>query len=178
MSRIGRLPINILPGVKVEVGAANVTIQGPKGALDRALPRGIRAELSGGQLLVHRKDATKRQKALHGMMRALLARAVQGVHAGYSRKLEINGVGYGAEVRGNVVNFKLGHSHPIAFPVPPGIQIQVERNALTVSGCDLQQVGQVAADIRALRPPDVYKHKGIKYADEQLRKKAGKAGAK
>lgn len=178
MSRIGKLPIQVVPGVTVSLAAGMVQVQGPKGHLSQSLPRGITAELDGQQLLVRRKDGTQRQKALHGLTRALLARAVQGVHQGFTRKLEIQGVGYSAEVRGKVVNFKLGYSHPIAFPILEGIEIKVERNIITVSGCNLQQVGQVAADIRALRPPDVYKLKGIRYADEVLRKKAGKTGAK
>jgi large subunit ribosomal protein L6 len=178
MSRIGKQPIPILPGVTVNVTGGSVAVRGPKGSLERPLPRGISAAVEGHELLITRADASKRQKALHGLTRALLARAVTGVHAGFSRKLEISGVGYAAEVKGGVVHLKLGYSHPVAFPIPPGIEIKVERNVVTVSGCDLQQVGQVAADIRALRPPDVYKHKGIKYQDETLRKKAGKTGAK
>jgi large subunit ribosomal protein L6 len=172
------MPISVLPGVKVTLAPSAVQVKGPKGELSHGLPRGITAELEGEQLLIRRKDGTQRQKALHGLTRALLARAVQGVHQGFTRRLEIQGVGYSAEVRGKVVNFKLGYSHPIAFDVPQGIEIKVERNNIIVSGCNLQQVGQVAADIRALRPPDVYKLKGIRYADEVLRKKAGKTGAK
>lgn len=178
MSRIGRLPIPITTGVKVTLDGGAVSVQGPKGSLQRALPRGITAEIADNHLLVKRDVESKRQRAMHGLTRALLARAVEGVHHGFSKKLEIHGVGYAAEVKGGAVHFKLGYSHPVAFPIPEGIQILVERNVLTVSGCDLQQVGQVAANIRALRAPDVYKHKGIRYVDEVLRKKAGKAGAK
>lgn len=178
MSRIGKLPIDLTAGVKVAIDGATVSVQGPKGNLSLALAKGIRAELQGEKLLIHRKDETKRQKALHGLTRAVLANAVAGVHQGFSKKLEIQGVGYGAEVKGQSVSFKLGYSHIVIFPIPPGIEIKVERNVITVSGCDLQQVGQVSADIRALRPPDVYKLKGIRYVDETLRKKAGKAGAK
>jgi large subunit ribosomal protein L6 len=127
-------------------------------------------------LHVRRSDDTKKQRALHGLVRALLANAANGVREGFTKQLEIHGVGYGAEVKGKTVGFKLGYSHPIQFPVPQGIEIKVERNVLTVTGADRQQVGQVAADIRALRPPDVYKQKGIRYVGERLRKKAGKTG--
>ncbi len=179
MSRIGRLPIALVPGVKVTVGNDMVTVQGPKGALTQPLPPGISAETEGDRLLVKRKDDTKRMKALHGLSRALLANAVNGVSKGFSRELEIQGVGYRAQVAGKVVNFALGYTHPIDFPIPDGIQIAVDRQVrITVSGADRQQVGQVAAKIRALRPPDVYKGKGIRYVGEVVRKKAGKTGAK
>jgi large subunit ribosomal protein L6 len=178
MSRIGRRQIKIQPGVKVQVDLRTVAVQGPKGSLTHTLPPGIQAEVTDQALQVRRRDDTKRQKALHGLARALLANAVTGVSKGFGRQLEIHGVGYSAEVKGRVVNFKLGFSHPVTFPIPQGTEIKVERNLISVTGCDRQQVGQVAADIRALRPPDVYKHKGIRYAGEMLRKKAGKAGAK
>jgi large subunit ribosomal protein L6 len=179
MSRIGKLPIPLPPGVKVTVGAAAVTVEGPKGALTQPLPPGITAEAEGERLLVKRKDDTKRMKALHGLSRALLANAVGGVSKGFTRELEIQGVGYRAQVAGGAVNFSLGYTHPIDFPIPAGIQIAVERQVkITVSGADRQKVGQVAAKIRALRPPDVYKGKGIRYAGEVVRKKAGKTGAK
>lgn len=175
MSRIGLQPIAIESGVNVSVDAGSVSVKGPKGQLTQALPGGITAELADGQLTVKRKDESGRQKALHGLVRSLLANAVNGVSKGFSRQLEIHGVGYGAEVKGRVVNFKLGYSHPVNYPMREGIDVRVERNVITVSGCDRQQVGQVAAEIRALRPPDVYKLKGIRYAGEILRKKAGKA---
>jgi large subunit ribosomal protein L6 len=178
MSRIGKLPIRIASGVKVRVEGGVVQIQGPRGALQQPLPRGISVEQEEARLLVRRADDSQSVRALHGLARALLANAVRGVSDGFSKALEIHGVGYTAVVKGRAVSFKLGHSHPIDFMLPEGIQVAVERNLLTVTGCDRQQVGQVAADIRALRPPDVYKHKGIRYAGEQLRKKAGKAGAK
>jgi large subunit ribosomal protein L6 len=179
MSRIGRLPIPLPPGVKITVGADAVTVQGPKGTLTQPLPAGITAEAEGERLLVRRKDDTKRMKALHGLARALLANAVGGVTKGFTRDLEIQGVGYRAQVAGGAVNFSLGYTHPIDFPIPAGIQVAVERQTkITVSGADRQKVGQVAAKIRALRPPDVYKGKGIRYAGEVVRKKAGKTGAK
>jgi len=129
--------------------------------------------------VVRRNDDSKRQRAMHGLARALLANAVHGVSQGFSKDLEIHGVGYRAESKGRSVIFHLGYTHPVEFPVPDGIEVQVEKNTrLTVAGHDRQQVGQVAADIRALRKPDVYKQKGIRYAGETLRKKAGKSGVK
>jgi large subunit ribosomal protein L6 len=176
MSRIGRLPIPLKSGVKATVESNRVSLQGPKGNLTQLLPRGISVEDQGQTLVVRRSDDTKKQRALHGLARALLANAANGVREGFTKQLEIHGVGYGAEVKGKVVGFKLGYSHAIQFPVPAGIDIKVERNVVTITGCDRQQVGQVAADIRALRPPDVYKQKGIRYVGERLRKKAGKTG--
>jgi len=178
MSRIGLKPIGIESGVKVAVEASDVRVEGPKGKLSQKLPPGITAVISEQQLVVRRKNDSKRQKALHGLTRSLLANAVTGVSKGFSKGLEIHGVGYTAIVKGKTVEFKLGYSHPVVFPLPEGVDVVVQRNALTVSGCSRQQVGQVAADIRALRPPDVYKLKGIRYAGEELRKKAGKTGAK
>lgn len=179
MSRIGKMPIELDSAVKVSVEAGLVSVQGPKGSLSHRLPRGITAEVEGQQLLVRRADESKRVRALHGLFRSLLANAVHGVNKGFTKALEIHGVGYRAEMAGKDLKFTLGYSHPIEFSVPEGIQVKIERNTkLAVSGFDRQQVGQVAADIRALRPPDAYKLKGIRYADEQLRKKAGKTGAK
>jgi large subunit ribosomal protein L6 len=180
MSRIGRLPITIESAVQVSLETGKVSVKGPKGQLEHGLPRGITAKIEDGQLLVSRRDDSKRLRSLHGLTRALLANAVQGVDKGFSKKLEIHGVGYRADVSGRVLKLALGYSHPIEFPIPEGIEIVVEeRNTrLTVSGRDRQQVGQVAADIRSQRRPDVYKLKGIRYAGEQLRKKAGKTGAK
>lgn len=178
MSRIGKLPIPIASGVKVSIDEGSVQIQGPKGTLAHPLPTGISAEVEDGALVLQRTDDTKAQKSLHGLARALLANAVQGVSQGFSKTLEIHGVGYRAQSKGRNVTFNLGYTHAIDFPVPEGIDVSVEQNRVTVSGADRQQVGQVAADIRALRPPDVYKLKGIRYQDERLRKKAGKSGVK
>jgi large subunit ribosomal protein L6 len=172
------MPIEIDPAVKVTVAAGLVSVQGPKGSLSHRLPRGITAELDGKQLIVRRKDDSKPQRALHGLFRSLLANAVHGVNKGFVKQLEIHGVGYRAEKAGKNLKFSLGYSHPVEFPVPDGVEVKVERSKLVVSGFDRQQVGQVAADIRALRPPDVYKLKGIRYTGEHLRKKAGKTGAK
>ena len=178
MSRIGKMPIAVPDGVKVSVEQRAVRVLGAKGSLEHELPEGISARLENGKLQIERRDDSKRQRALHGLARSLLANAVRGVTEGFSRSLEIHGVGYRAALAGQTLNFSLGYTHKIEFPIPEGIQIKVQRNTrLEVSGCDRQQVGQVAADIRALRPPDVYKQKGIRYAGEVLRKKAGKTAA-
>ena len=179
MSRIGKLPIALSGGVKVQLDSGVVTVQGPKGTLTQPLADGITAEVQDDRLLLKRKDDSKRQKALHGLMRALLANHVQGVAKGFTKDLEIQGVGYRAQLAGQSVTFNLGYTHPVDFAVPQGIQITVDKQTkVTVTGIDRQQVGQVAAEIRSLRPPDVYKGKGIRYAGEVVRKKAGKAGAK
>lgn len=179
MSRIGKLPIPLGDKVKVAIEAGQVSVQGPKGSLSQSLPAGITAELAEGQLLVRRKDNSKEQRSLHGLSRALLANAVKGVTEGFTKNLEIHGVGYRANLEGGAVTFTLGYTHPIHFEIPEGIEIKVEKQTrIAVSGIDRQRVGQVAAEIRALRPPDVYKLKGIRYSGERLRKKAGKTGAK
>ena len=178
MSRIGRMPIPVDAKVKVTLADDMVTVQGPNGTLEQRVPSGIDVKFEDNTLSVHRRDDSKSQRALHGLARALLANAVQGVHEGFKKELEIHGVGYRAEVKGSDLKLALGFSHPVVFPIPEGIKIAVEKNKLTVSGANRQQVGQISADIRALRPPDVYKQKGIRYADERLRKKAGKAAAK
>ena len=178
MSRIGRLPIPLPKGVEVEIGKGQVSVKGPKGSLEERIPGGITAKLEDGQVVVSRRNDSKQQRAFHGLVRALLANAVKGVTEGFSKNLEIHGVGYRAEPKGKSVIFTLGYTHTIDFPVPEGIEIAVDRNTrIKVSGISRQQVGQVAAEIRALRPPDVYKLKGVRYAGEQLRKKAGKTGA-
>jgi len=178
MSRIGRMPIGLASGVEVKIDGVVVSVKGPKGSMTHGLPDGISAEIADGELRVARRDDSKTQRALHGLSRALLANAVRGVSDGFSKRLEIHGVGFTAELKGKMLVFKLGYSHPIDFTIPEGIDVKVERGVITVSGFDRQQVGQVAAEIRALRRPDVYKLKGIRYANETLRKKAGKAGGK
>jgi len=179
MSRIGRLPVPVTAGVKVDVSGRTVNVKGPKGSLTQELPGGIDAEVADGKIVVKRRDDSKPQRALHGLVRALLNNAVVGVTQGFTKELEIQGVGYRAQVAGSNVSFALGYTHPIEFPIPSGIQIAVEKQTkLTVTGIDRQQVGHVAAKIRSLRPPDVYKGKGVRYVNEQVRKKAGKTGAK
>ena len=176
MSRIGQKPIAVPAGVKVQIAPTAVEVQGPKGKLSVNLPRGISLEQKGAELHAIRENDD--HAALHGLARALIANAVTGVTQGFKKDLDIVGVGYRAELKGKVVNFALGYSHPIEFPIPDGIQITVEKQThLTVSGADRGRVGQVSADIRALRPPDPYKQKGIRITGERLKKKAGKAGA-
>jgi large subunit ribosomal protein L6 len=176
VSRIGNKPIPVPAKVKVDIGKDAVRVEGPKGKLAVALPRGVRFELQGDTLLALREG--DQWRAFHGLARALVANAVQGVHAGFKKEMDIVGVGYRAEVKGRTVVFNLGYSHPVEFPIPPGIEVTVERNHLTISGADKAQVGQVAANIRSLRPPDPYKQKGIQITGERLKKKAGKAGLK
>ena len=176
MSRIGRKPIPLPAGVKVQLGSGAVEVQGPKGKLNIPLPQGIHFEQKDGVLQALRQS--EEHRALHGLARALVANAVRGVTEGFKKELEIVGVGYRAELKGKSVVFALGYSHPVNFPVPEGIQITVEKQTrLVVSGADRAQVGQVAANIRGLRPPDPYKQKGIRLSGERLKKKAGKAGA-
>src|SRR6202030_1368571 len=176
MSRIGNKPIPIPSGVKVQLKDGTVDVQGPKGKMNVRLRGGISFEQKDATLFAKRE--TEDHRALHGLARALVANAVTGVTAGFKKDLDIVGVGYRAELKGKVVNFSLGYSHPVEFPVPEGIQITVEKKThLTVSGFDRGRVGQVSADIRALRPPDPYKQKGIRITGERLKKKAGKAGA-
>ncbi len=176
MSRIGKKPIGVPSGVKVQITPAAIEVQGPKGKLSIAVPRGIRFEQKDGTLTALRES--DEQRALHGLARALVANAVRGVTEGFKKELDIVGVGYRAEVKGKNVVFALGYSHPIEFPIPEGLQIAVEKQTrVVVSGADRGRVGQAAADIRALRPPDPYKQKGIRLVGERLKKKAGKAGA-
>jgi large subunit ribosomal protein L6 len=177
MSRIGRKPIPVPAGVKINPVAGKVEVQGPKGKLQVLVPQQIRLEQKDGVLTAIRDN--EEHRALHGLARALLANAVHGVTQGFKKELDIVGVGYRAEVKGKAVAFALGKSHPIEFPIPEGIQIAVDKQThIVVSGADKAQVGQVAADIRSLRPPDPYKQKGIRITGERLKKKAGKAGAK
>ena len=177
MSRIGLKPIPVPSGVKVALESGKVNVQGPKGKLSIAVPQGITFEQKEGVLTA--KRASEDHRALHGLARALVANAVHGVTAGFKKELDIVGVGYRAELKGKVVSFALGKSHPIEFPIPEGIQVAVEKQThLVVSGADKGQVGQVAANMRALRPPDPYKQKGVRITGERLKKKAGKAGAK
>jgi large subunit ribosomal protein L6 len=177
MSRIGRKIIPIPAGVKIQITASEVDVQGPKGKLKVPLPRGIKFEQKDGSLVATRE--TDDQKALHGLARALVSNAVTGVTVGFKKEMDIVGVGYRAEVKGKNVVFALGYSHPIEFPIPEGIQITVDKQVhMTITGADRALVGQVVANMRSLRPPDPYKQKGIRITGERLKKKAGKAGAK
>jgi large subunit ribosomal protein L6 len=175
MSRIGKKPIPLPGGVKVEIGA-QLEVTGPKGKLHVPIPEGISIEKIDGRLEI--KRASDDHAALHGLTRALAANAVQGVSAGFTRELDIVGIGYRADVKGKVATFSLGYSHPIEFLLPNGVDMKVDKQThLVLTGYDRQLLGQVAANIRALRKPDPYKNKGIRYTGEVLRKKVGKTGA-
>ncbi|MBL8179629.1 MAG: 50S ribosomal protein L6 [Bryobacterales bacterium] len=175
MSRVGKKPIPVPAGVKINIGD-RLDVQGPKGKLTVPIPAGISIENANGTLEVKRVDDS--YAALHGLTRALAANAVTGVSAGFTRDLEIVGIGYRADVKGGVVSFNLGYSHPIEFILPAGVDCKIEKQtAVTLSGCDKELLGQIAANMRALRPPDPYKNKGVRYKGEVLRKKVGKAGA-
>jgi large subunit ribosomal protein L6 len=178
MSRIGKKPIPIPKGVTVNIAGDAVEIQGPKGKLRQVCPPGITFEVKDGQLLAKTVRDDAELGKFHGLGRSLVANAVAGVTEGFKRELDIVGIGYRAEVKGSVVVFTLGYSHPIEFVLPAGIDCKVEKNThLTLSGIDKQSLGQVAANIRCLRPPEPYKQKGIRYTGEVLRKKVGKTGA-
>jgi large subunit ribosomal protein L6 len=180
MSRIGKNPIPVPTGVQVQVDGAVVNIKGPKGALVQPLPAGIAAAVEGGTVVVSRRGDEPEARALHGLVRALLANAVTGVTAGFKRELDIVGVGYKAEVKSpRELMFSLGFSHQVNYKVPEGISISYDAkaNRLTIEGIDKQRVGQVAAEIRGIRPPDIYKGKGVRYAGEHIKLKAGKTGA-
>ncbi len=178
MSRVGRKVIVVPSGVKVSVKETEIEVQGPKGKLTTPVPPGISFALAGTELSCKRSNDERQQRAFHGMARALAQNAIKGVTEGFSKDLDIVGVGYRATVEGAKVVFALGYSHPVVYPIPEGIKVAVDKQTrVTVSGIDRQQVGQVAAEIRRLRRPDPYKQKGIRYVGEVLKKKAGKAGA-
>jgi large subunit ribosomal protein L6 len=179
MSRIGKQPIALPKGVKYTVQGQEVVIEGPKGRLNTPLPEGITLEEKDGHLVAARKGESL--AALHGLTRALLFNAVEGVTKGWTKELDIVGIGYRAEMKGRgMVVFTLGYSHPIEFPLPAGVEAAIDpkQTRVTVTGIDRQKVGQVAADMRSLRKPDPYKNKGVRYVDEKLKKKAGKTGSK
>lgn len=177
MSRIGAKPIRIPAGVSVRIHPTEVEVKGPKGVLSSPVPDGVEVEQENAILTVSLERPTG-NRAFWGLARALLQNAVTGVSAGFRKELDIVGVGYRARVQGRSVNFALGYSHPIEFPLPDGIEVQVEKNThIVVSGHDKQVVGEVAARMRALRKPDPYKQKGVRYTGERLIKKAGKTGA-
>ena len=179
MSRIGKKPIAVPKGVTVKVAEGAVEVQGPKGKLRQIHPAGINFELADGHLVAKRSTEEAALGKFHGLARSLVANAVVGVTDGFKRELDIVGVGYRAEVKGKQVHFALGYSHPIVFDIPAGIDVAIDKQThVTVTGIDRQLVGQVAANIRRLRKPDPYKQKGVRYTGEQLKKKAGKTGAK
>ena len=179
MSRIGKKPIPLPEGVKYSVMGNSILVEGPKGTVSALLPTGITIMENSGELLAERQNDS--QAAVHGLARALLFNAVEGVTNGWKKELDVVGIGYRVELKGKaMVAFTLGYSHPIEFPLPTGIEVLIDpkQTHLTVSGIDRQKVGQVAADMRSLRKPDPYKNKGVRYSDEKLKKKVGKTGAK
>jgi large subunit ribosomal protein L6 len=179
MSRVGRKVIPIPKDVKVQIASDSLQVQGPKGKLTTPVPPGISFKLENGELTAARSNDERQQRAFHGLARALANNAIRGVTEGFTKELDIVGVGYKAAVEGTKLVLALGYSHPVHYMIPTGIKVAVDpkANRVTVSGIDRQQVGQVAAEIRGLRKPDPYKQKGIRYVGEVLKKKAGKAGA-
>jgi large subunit ribosomal protein L6 len=177
MSRIGKLPVAIPAGVRVKVDGPQVVVEGPKGRLEHTLSPGISVEMEGETMHVRRGEESRSVRSLHGLSRKLLANMVAGVSTGFTRTLEIVGVGYRADLRGtDMIYLTLGYSHPIVYQLPPGVTAKVERQVvITLESHDRQLLGQVAAEVRALRGPEPYKGKGIKYAGETIRRKAGKA---
>jgi large subunit ribosomal protein L6 len=176
MSRIGKMPIKIPSGVSVDAASDVVTVNGPKGSLKQAGLPGIKIAQEGDELIVSRANEEKMTRAKHGLMRSLLNNMVTGVSQGFEKKLEIHGVGYRVAQAGSDLRFNLGFSHDVVYKVPADITVKVEQNTLTVNGADKQRVGQVAAEIRALKKPEPYKGKGIRYADERILRKSGKSG--
>ena len=177
MSRLGKVPVALPQGVKVRGEGDVIHVEGPKGKLEARLVDGIGMQVDDGGVTVTRRDDTRQQRASQGLIRSLVTNMVHGVSEGYTRVLEINGVGYRADAKGDQIHLSLGFSHPIVYQLPEGVKASVDKQTVvTVSGIDRQLVGEVAAGIRKLRPPEPYKGKGIRYAEEQVRRKAGKAG--
>lgn len=176
MSRVGKLPIPLPSGVNLSIAEGIVTVTGPKGSLHQTEMPGISIVVEGDQIVLSRSDDQAINRAKHGLMRALVNNMVIGVSQGFERKLEINGVGYRVAAQGTDLKFNLGFSHDVIYKVPDGVKVDIEQNNLTVSGISKQQVGQVAAEIRALKKPEPYKGKGIKYAEERIVRKSGKSG--
>jgi large subunit ribosomal protein L6 len=178
MSRIGKLPVSLPSGVTVTAKGDALQVKGPKGELSATLPRGITAEVGDGELRLQRPSDSKDDRAYHGLARALSANMVTGVSTGFKKSLEIQGVGYRAEVKGKNLNLAVGYSHPVEMPVPKGLSVSMEGNTkIHIEGVDKQLVGQFASDVRSVRPPEPYKGKGIRYLGEHVRRKVGKTGA-
>lgn len=178
MSRTGKKPIDVPDKVKVHVEPEQVRVEGPLGKLSQATHQEIKVELKDKQVLLTRENDDARSRSLHGLMRSLINNMVVGVSTGFKKELDIQGVGYRAEVKGKVLNLSLGFSHPVIFPIPEGIQIKVDKQThVEITGYDKVQVGQVAADIRKIRPPEPYKGKGVRYSDEVILRKAGKSAS-
>ena len=179
MSRIGKKPVGIPAGVKVGLNGLTISVQGPKGSLERTLGGGVNLQVDADQVVVTLPEQTRVDTSRQGLSRTLIANMVEGVTKGFEKVLEINGVGYRAELKGTVLNLALGYSHPIEYPLPEGISAEVEKQTrITVKGIDKELVGATAAKIRSFRAPEPYKGKGIKYADERIGRKAGKTGKK
>ncbi|SLM48525.1 50S ribosomal subunit protein L6 [Nitrospira japonica] len=177
MSRIGKKPVPVPSGVDVKVAGSVVSVKGPLGKLDWALAPGIGVTVDQGQVLITRSSEARNVRALHGLVRAELSNMVLGVTKGYERNLEITGVGYKAAVQGRTMSFNVGYINPVVYPIPAGIEVKIDKQTLiNVKGIDKRLVGQVAANLRAIKPPDVYKQKGVRYVGEVLRKKEGKTG--
>ncbi|MEM7483376.1 MAG: 50S ribosomal protein L6 [Acidobacteriota bacterium] len=178
MSRIGRMPIPVPQGTKVNLAEGVFTAEGPKGKVSQSVFDGFSVAIEDGEVSVGRPSDSGTDRSMHGLLRSLVSNAVEGVSTGFKKELDIVGVGYRAEVKGREVHLALGYSHPVIYSIPEGIDIEIDKNFhMTVTGADRQQVGQVAAELRSLRKPDPYKGKGIKYSDEVIRRKVGKAGA-
>lgn len=179
MSRIGKRPIPVPAKVSIVIDGQDIKVKGPKGELSRTLPSGVLVVQDGETVLVNRKDDSRLARERHGLCRTLVANMVEGVSNGYQKRLEIQGIGYRAQVQGRNLNLSLGYSHPVVFEPPAGIEFVVENNTnVIISGIDKELVGNIAASIRASRPPEPYKGKGVRYAGEQVRRKAGKSGKK
>jgi large subunit ribosomal protein L6 len=179
MSRVGKQPIPVPKGAKVKIEGETFVAEGPKGKVVERLFPECPVSIEDGTITVARVGDGKPERAKHGLVRALLANAVAGVTDGFTKTLEVVGVGYRGEMKGREVHLALGFSHPVVYPVPQGIEVEIDKaNKITITGANRQQVGQVAAELRALRPPDPYKAKGIRYSGEQIRRKVGKAGAR
>ena len=178
MSRIGKQPITLPKGVEVKLGDAEVSVKGPKGTLTTAVADCLEYTVDGDTVTVTRKDETRVTRSQHGLRRTLLANCVEGVTNGFSKTLEVNGVGYRVAVKGNTIELALGFSHPVLVDLPKGLEAKVEGQKLTLSGMDKELVGEIAAQIRRLRKPEPYKGKGIRYENEQVRRKVGKSGGK
>lgn len=176
MSRIGKMPILLPSGVTAEVKDGHIALNGPKGSLSYKLPADITVTTNDGELKVSRTNDTPSARSNHGLARSLIGNMAEGVSAGFSKKLQINGVGYRVQAQGQDLKFSLGYSHEVVYKVPAGVTVSVEQNTITVSGADKQQVGQAAAEIRSLKKPEPYKGKGIKYEDERIIRKSGKSG--
>lgn len=177
MSRIGKLPVAIPTGVTITVDSGDIIVTGPKGELKQSIVPNVTVKIENSELIVTRNDESKPAKSCHGLMRALVANMVKGVTEGFKKELEVNGVGFRVAGGGRVLELTLGYSHPVKFEAPEGINLTVDKMNISVEGINKQLVGQVAADIRVLRKPEPYKGKGIKYVDEQIRRKTGKAGS-